>query len=88
MSTIPGIAIFPCKSIFSAVFEASESFVFFPIDLILPFSSIIMFPISSIFWEGSIILTFVKIFSIFIYNIILSKPFLQPLLVQLVLSQD
>ena len=88
MSTIPGIAILPCKSIFLAVFEASESVVFFPIDLILPFSSITIFPISSIFWEGSIILTFVKIFSIFIYNIILSKPFLQPLLVQLVLSQD
>ena len=40
----------------------------FPIFLMLMtiFSSIIMFPISSIFWEGSIILTFVKIFSIFI----------------------
>ena len=85
---MPGIAILPSKSIFSAFFEASEAFVFFPIDLIVPLSSIIMFPISSIFWEGSIILTFDKIFSIFIYNTILSMPFLQLLRVQLVLSQD
>ena len=46
---IPGIAIFPFKSIFSTDFETSEIFVFFPIDFIFPFSSITILPISSIF---------------------------------------
>ena len=49
MSTTPGIATFPFKSIFSENLEASEIFVFFPIDFIFPFSLIIILPISSIF---------------------------------------